>query len=670
MLSDALKYHDQGLTVIPVTPSKKHPPLISWKHVQESRPSREQVEKWWTDNPNANIAIVTGKISNLSVIDFDGREGMESFRDHLQGDLPATRVHRTPNGSHMLFQYAPALKTTAGILPGVDIRSEGGYIIAPPSIVDGKPYTVLRPRAIQPLLKLPRSFNGSSRPAPAQQASAPQDSPSWVTDAISNGAGHGQRNEVATRLVGYFHSRNIPKDIITAMMGDFAARCQPPMDLSELRTTIASVTRYRQIAQDIAIEDIPDMSIEGETHIFRWASNGVEVRLDGLYTQKDGLHAQLEINMTTNGKQMHLYGPANWGLMSTTGRGNITRYVRERVELDWPRIIEDVVRLAHRTYSAQEAVTSLADFEDTPADTWAIYPLALENQTTVIFGDGGTGKSYLSLACGMSCQTGDTVIPGLRPHIRHNVLYLDWEDEKITHSGRLQKLAYGLNIVDSVPDIKYLHCYMPLADHLKQIKKAIRQYSIGMVIVDSGAAACGGEPEKPDVALKFFNSLRELRCTIIVICHVTKEDSKGKPFGSAFWHNAPRATFEIVGEEESPTDEINIGIYHRKANNNQKVQPFALKLRFDAEQATYETAEIGDTPDLIGKLSHRQQLIAVFRRENRAMTVMELYEATSIKSEGAVNTTLNRATATFRRVGKTGDRNANTWELNVEEKNR
>jgi|TARA_Y100000296_G_scaffold26121_1_gene30725 hypothetical protein len=666
MLSEALQYHDEGLTVIPVTPGAKHPPLISWKDVQENRPSREQVEQWWKDNPTANIAIVTGKMSNLSVIDFDGREGMESFRDHLQGDLPTTRVHRTPNGSHMLFKYAPALKTTAGILPGVDIRSEGGYIIAPPSIVDGKPYTVLRPRAIQPLLELPRSFNGS-KPATSPPPRTPDDSPSWVTDAISNGAGHGQRNEIATRLIGYFHSRGIPKDIITAMMTDFAARCQPPMDLSELRTTIASVTRYRQIAQDIAIEDIPDMSVEGETQLFRWASNGVEVRLDGLYTQKDGLHAQLEINMTTNGKQTHLYGPANWGLMSTTGRGNITRYLKQRIELDWPRIVEDVVRLAHRTYTEQEAVTSLADFEDTPADTWAIYPLALEKQTTVIFGDGGTGKSYLSLACGMSCQTGDSVIPGLFPNVRHNVLYLDWEDEKNTHSGRLQKLAYGLNIVDSVPDIKYLHCYMPLADHLKQIKKAIRQYSIGMVIVDSGAAACGGEPEKPDVALKFFNSLRELRCTVIVICHVTKEDSKGKPFGSAFWHNSPRATFEIVGTEEPTQDEINIGIYHRKANNNQKVQPFALKLRFDAEQATYETAEIGDSDDLIRKLGHRQQLVAVFRREGRAMTVTELHQATSIKYEEGVRKVLNRSKNIFRQVGKDGDRNANTWELNIEE---
>lgn len=244
MIEQALKYEADGIGVIPVTPGNKHPPLVEWKRYQTERPSRSQVTEWWTTMPNANIAMLTGKISDLSVIDLDGDEGRKSFFEYLQGHLPGTRVHATPHGRHILLTYTPALQTTAGILPGVDIRSEGGYVIAPPSIVAGTPYTVFRDRPIATLGTLPPALNGERPKFPTPDA--PDESGSWVSDAITNGAPLSQRNHVAARLVGYFHSRDIPRDIIEAVMGDFAARCQPPMDPAELRSTIDSVTRYEK----------------------------------------------------------------------------------------------------------------------------------------------------------------------------------------------------------------------------------------------------------------------------------------------------------------------------------------------------------------------------------------------------------------------------------------
>jgi hypothetical protein len=141
IIQSVLDYARRGFSVIPIQHDKT--PYISWKEYQTRKASSYEIEAWWEKIPNAMIGIVTGEISGLLVIDCDTQEGY----DAIQGLIPDSLilpVARTPRGGwHLYFLFPQNCKLTVGtgIMPGVDFRGEGGYIIASPSInADGKSY--------------------------------------------------------------------------------------------------------------------------------------------------------------------------------------------------------------------------------------------------------------------------------------------------------------------------------------------------------------------------------------------------------------------------------------------------------------------------------------------------------------------------------------------------
>lgn len=238
----ARAYLAAGWSVVPVTPGQKHPPLLKWQEFENRRPTPEEIADWWQRWPDANVAIVTGRISDLSVIDVDaGSGGLDSLKESGHR-FPQTRVHKTPAGFHLLFHYSEALHTGAGFLTGIDVRSDGGYIIAPPSVSQKGQYTVLRDGPPLYLTEIP-SWLGSHQRQARRERVEPQDDPEWVQVAL-RGVGEKQRNATAARLVGYFHGRGTPRSAIEIVMRAYARACTPPMELHELTSTIDSVTRY------------------------------------------------------------------------------------------------------------------------------------------------------------------------------------------------------------------------------------------------------------------------------------------------------------------------------------------------------------------------------------------------------------------------------------------
>lgn len=139
-LEAALAYSDKSFSVIPIRPDKK--PFIQWKEFQTRKATKEEIKKWFSQWPKANVGIVTGGISGVFVVDCDSQEAYEK----IQAMLPEcflTAIVKTPRGYHLYFAYASekTISNAAGILPGVDIRAEGGYAIAPPSVnADGLSY--------------------------------------------------------------------------------------------------------------------------------------------------------------------------------------------------------------------------------------------------------------------------------------------------------------------------------------------------------------------------------------------------------------------------------------------------------------------------------------------------------------------------------------------------
>jgi hypothetical protein len=140
-LRAALDYAEKGLSVIPVRPDKT--PYIKWTEYQKCCATAEEIRAWFKKWPNALIGIITGKISGLFVIDCDNEEAYQRIQE-LMPDSFITCVAKTPKGYHLYFVYSDdrTISSVTGVMPKVDIRGEGGYIIAPPSVnSEGNPYS-------------------------------------------------------------------------------------------------------------------------------------------------------------------------------------------------------------------------------------------------------------------------------------------------------------------------------------------------------------------------------------------------------------------------------------------------------------------------------------------------------------------------------------------------
>lgn len=129
-----------NFSVIPIKPGDKRP-LIPWQKYQKERATPEQIRQWWTETPTANIGIVTGKISNLGVIDIDTDDGRTNIEPYLTDSFIAPMVFTPRGGQHHYCRHKDGMTNKAGVIPGTDFRGEGGYVVAPPSANGtGKPY--------------------------------------------------------------------------------------------------------------------------------------------------------------------------------------------------------------------------------------------------------------------------------------------------------------------------------------------------------------------------------------------------------------------------------------------------------------------------------------------------------------------------------------------------
>jgi putative DNA primase/helicase len=104
----------------------------------------KQIKQWFADAPQANVAIVTG--DGLVVVDVDEKHGGHKTFAELEenlGKLPRNAVVKTGgDGLHIYMRSKERIRNSSGKLgPGVDVRGDGGYIVAPPSRhISGKRY--------------------------------------------------------------------------------------------------------------------------------------------------------------------------------------------------------------------------------------------------------------------------------------------------------------------------------------------------------------------------------------------------------------------------------------------------------------------------------------------------------------------------------------------------
>lgn len=167
----ALAYAEEGIPVFPLRPGSKIP-FAESAGFHDASTDLDLVRSWWTDYPDANIGIPTGKASGLWVYDVDMGPGKRGRRSHEKlvdkhGAMPYTRTIKTPSGGrHLIFKYPDGpgewRNSASRLGKDIDARGEGGYIAAYPSrLASGGRYELVDPKA--PIAEMPKWLRKKAR---------------------------------------------------------------------------------------------------------------------------------------------------------------------------------------------------------------------------------------------------------------------------------------------------------------------------------------------------------------------------------------------------------------------------------------------------------------------------------------------------------------------------
>ena len=247
----AISYVAAELSVIPVY--DKRPALATWQRWQTNIPDEPTVRAWWNGSgardltPDArawakdrplNVAIVTGAVSGVFVLDVDEQDGLEAA---LELGIPDTLTVHTSivdgfQKRQLYFAYPDDISVrndVKGVVPGCDIRGQGGYVVAPPSVhATGPEYAWsgsaefsranvapapawllarLRERSAGRRTAVAQQLSIAEAPDGAARSAAPSDGAHWVDRAVEK-ALPGSRNETGFWLACQLRDNGVTLD--------------------------------------------------------------------------------------------------------------------------------------------------------------------------------------------------------------------------------------------------------------------------------------------------------------------------------------------------------------------------------------------------------------------------------------------------------------------------
>lgn len=264
-----------GFRVFPLVPNGKKPAFDDWQNLASDSPGR--VHRLWSEALSAdpldyNVGIATGR--GLLVLDVDnknGKHGSSSLEalELRNDDLPATLTVRTPtDGEHRYFAVAAEAwvrNSISTLGEGIDIKGDGGYVVAPGSVIDGVPYVVAEPL---PPAGAPEWFAGMVVGPKPERSTAIIDAEhldtedaiaratNWLVNhaeiAVEGDGGNTTAYKVAARVLDFGVT---PITALDLLLEHWDHRCSPPWG-EQLQAMIDNAAQYRQNAIGSASADV------------------------------------------------------------------------------------------------------------------------------------------------------------------------------------------------------------------------------------------------------------------------------------------------------------------------------------------------------------------------------------------------------------------------------
>jgi hypothetical protein len=232
ILELAMLYLAKGFSLIPLRPKDKKPAIASWKEFQDRKPSEAELKIWFADGTQNNLGIVTGKVSGIVVVDFDSQEAIE-FAE--RNNFPDTPSVATGKGFHAYYRYKEGVRNfqKRDDLPQIDLRGDGGYVVAPPSIhPSGKQYQWVNGKGLDDLslAELPEIIIAQK---PEEKVPLKD---------LYQGVDKGSRNGSLTRLVGSWVNDHLSFQECLKMAFQWNEINLPPeTDRREIEQTVKSI---------------------------------------------------------------------------------------------------------------------------------------------------------------------------------------------------------------------------------------------------------------------------------------------------------------------------------------------------------------------------------------------------------------------------------------------
>ena len=249
MLDAALEFAAMELAVFPLVERDKLPAVSGGFKVATT--DEEQIREAWGRRPNLNIGIATGTVSRgLVVIDLDvddskDEDGVATLRawEREHGDLPETATVKTGRGGmHLYYMCDQPVGCSVNAEIGVDVRGDGGYVVAPPSVhPNGNRYEFEEYLEDVPIARADANVYAFIRAAQGERQRGRRFS---LPEVI----GDGKRNDTLMRLACSLQSQGFDDMLILANLEAVnSQKCVPPLPADEVRAIVESVaSRYEK----------------------------------------------------------------------------------------------------------------------------------------------------------------------------------------------------------------------------------------------------------------------------------------------------------------------------------------------------------------------------------------------------------------------------------------
>jgi hypothetical protein len=355
---------------------------------------------------------------------------------------------------------------------------------------------------------------------------------------------------------------------------------------------------------------------------------GIQFTIDRLRRERYELIGELTVHCDLDGARRTPTGTvltADFNLSSARARTERAKLLAERAQtgqsVDWMGYLEEFCEgvFAAQRNGAPDVV--LAEAPKPTADRY-YHVSAIQlpcDHPAIVFGDGGTAKSYLALAWATELA---------RQGVR--VLYADWELTIGDHRERFERLTTPMPTT-----LRYIRCENPMVDEADRLRRIIAERPIDYLICDSIGFACDGPPEESHAALGYWRAVRRLGIGSLHLAHMAgAEGSDKKPFGSRFWGNASRTTWYVERAEDDDPGTMTLGLFERKNTFGPGRRSQGVRVHFTEGVTRIECCSLAGKDNLVKKQHVADRMVGALRAvQGRPMLPKVLAEETGDKEE-------------------------------------